>query len=178
MVMTSTQQIALDKYLESATLENGYKACTFKQLADDLKKENIQVGKSTLQRWAKKFNFEKHLEKKIQIIIVDEADKTPEQKALAKTIKKDMVTVEKNSELMSKSYGILERFLDDTIFALDEGKKVSRDDIKIAKDIAVLTSTREDKLLDRLSNSGSDKVSSDEIIEEFNTIDLDLEIEE
>ncbi len=175
MVMTLNQQKALDVYLDSATFENGYKPYTYQQLSDKLKEFDIKVGKSTLQRWASKFNFEKHLENKVQAILVDEADKTPEQKALTRIIKKDLVTVEKNAELISKGYAILEKFLDDTISAFEDGKKVSKDDIKLAKDITLLTTGREDKMLDRLANTGGDTLSSEELKEEFEMIELEIE---
>ncbi len=173
--MTVNQQKALDVYLDSATFENGYKPYTYKQLSDKLQDFDIKVGKSTLQRWSSKFSFEKHLEKKVQTILVDEADKTPEQKALAKITRKDLVTVERNAELISKGYAILDNFLDNTLEAIENNKKVSKDDIKLAKDITLMTTGREDKMMDRLANAGGDTLSSEELKEEFEMIELEIE---
>jgi hypothetical protein len=175
--MNDEQQKALDLYLKSATIENDYKPLTYQQLSEELKKNGITKGKSTLQRWGATFEFEKRLENKLQTIMIDEDDKTPEQKALSKVYKKDAVTVERNSDLMAMSYDILEKFTEGVIEDIEAKKPVSLDKIKITKDIAVLTAGREDKLLDRLANAGGDTLSSDELKEEFEMIDVEIEDE-
>lgn len=50
-----------------------------------------------------------------------------------------------------------------------------RDDIKLAKDIAVLVTGREDKMLDRLAGMGGEKLTSEEVKKEFDMIEVELE---
>jgi hypothetical protein len=175
--MNDEQQKALDLYLESATIENDYKPLTYQQLSDELKKVGITKGKSTLQRWGATFEFEKRLENKLQTIMIDEDDKTPEQKALSKAYKKDAVTVERNSDLMAMSYEVLELIVEETLEDARNGKHIGKDRANFVKDVANLTAGREDKLLDRLANAGGDTLSSDELKEEFEMIDVEIEDE-
>ncbi len=177
MEMTQAQARALKIYCESATINNGYIPKTFEEIANDLRAEGLQGSSSSIQRWSVKFDFKSHLVAKLQLAVIEDKDKTLETVALRSLDTKKTVDIIRNNELTSDGYEVLETFVDDVLERLDKKEGVSLKEIKLVKDIVLLTSGREDKLLDRLAGAGNETLSSEEIMKEFETIDLDIEEE-
>lgn len=175
--MTPSQARALKIFCDSATLDNGYKTDTFEQIADKLKKEGLKGSSSSVHRWYDKFNFEDHLQAQIQLAIIDKKDQTPTTLALRTIEDKKTVDILRNNELSADGYEVLELYVTNILERLDAGLNVSINEIKLVKDIVLLTTGREDKLLDRLAGAGNETLSSAEIMKEFENIDLPIEEE-
>ncbi len=177
-MMTPSQIRAYEIYLEGSKPENDYKPTPFSKIADQLKDEGFTGSSSAIQRWSKRFMWKEQLDQQLQIIVIDDEDKTTEEKALSSVVKKRLVDINRNNELTADCYEIMELFLQQTTSNYDKNKVITREDVKIVKDIAVLTGGREDKLLDRIADAGGEKLSSDQIMDEFDAIDVDVEEEE
>jgi len=177
MEMTPSQARALQIYKSSATIENGYTPKTYKEIESDLRAEGLQGSSSSIHRWSEKFNFKGCLEASLSLSIIDDQDNTTKGLALRKLDERKAVDILRNNELTSDGYEVLENFTTGVLERLDEGKKVSLLEIKLVKDIVILTSGREDKLLDRLAGAGTETLTSEEILKQFEEVDLDLEEE-
>jgi hypothetical protein len=175
--MTPAQARALKIYCESATMNNGYIPKTFEEIANILREEGYHGSSSSVQRWCTKFDFKSHLTAQIQLAVIEDKDKTLETVALRTIDTKKAVDIIRNNELTSDGYEVLENFVDNVLERLDKKEAVSLKEIQLVKDIVLLTSGREDKLLDRLAGAGNETLSSEEILKEFETIDIDIEEE-
>lgn len=174
-ILDPNQKRALEIYLESATFENDYKTISCMKIEEKLKDEGFSGGKSSINRWIKDFDFKSHLELKIQTSFTKDKSIAKTTEALRKSVEKDLVTVERNSKLIANTYSILEEFASHVLHEIKEKKRFTREDIKLVKEIAVLTTGREDKMLDRLALIGSEKISSQELLEEFQNVVIELE---
>ena len=173
--MTPIQKRALELYCESATILKDYRPDTYEQISKKLEKENLKASSSSIQRWSKKFNFDEYLQFHIQSIVINDKENNTQQKALSVAVKKSIVDIERNNELTADCYELMELFAKQTAENYDNTGVIKRDDIKIIKDIAVFTGGREDKLLDRIANAGTEKMSSAEMLEQHKLIELDIE---
>jgi hypothetical protein len=173
--MTSAQLTAFNIFCDGATPENDYKPTPFVKIAEKLKKDGLAGSSSAIQRWSKKFMWQEQLDQQLQLMVLEEDDKTTEQKALTRVVKKRLVDINRNNALTADCYEILELFAKQTADNYDKNEVITREDAKVAKDIAVLTSGREDKLLDRIAQSGGEKLSSEDLKKEFKLIDMDIE---
>jgi len=164
--MDKNQKIALDVWLGTATLFNDFKPISDRDLCVELSHLDVEVSKSTIERWRKKFNFEGFLQMKIASSMVDDADTRAmiEKSSLDVAVKKTTVDVQRNSELTSIAYEILELKMRLIKTEYDQTNLISLDNAKFAKDVALLTSGREDKLLDRAALVGTaELITADEI---------------
>lgn len=166
---------ALQIYLDSATYENDYKPYSCIRISEELKHLGLEGSKSTVDRWMKEFDFKAHLELKIQSSFTKDKSIARTTETLRKAVEKDLVTVERNAKLIALSYDILERYSKHILENIEKTNKFVRDDIKLVKEIAVLTTGREDKMLDRLASIGNDKISSEQLLKEFNEIEVEIE---
>lgn len=167
---------ALEIYLESATFDNEYKPLSRVKIAEQLNAEGFDGSKSSVDRWIKDFGFESHLQLKVQSSFTKDKDISKTTEALRKTVETDLVSVARNKELMSSAYEVMELFTDRVLAtAQTDVNRVRRDDVKLVKDIALLTAGREDKMLDRLALAGHERVSSKELKAEFEMIDIEVE---
>lgn len=173
--MTQAQARALQIYCDSANIHNDYKAKTFEEIATQLKREGYKASSSSVQRWSKKFQFEEHLQIQIQSSLITDKDKKAEHNAITRDVTKKLVDIQRNNELTADCYELMELFTKQVADTYDRTGNIKRDDIKIVKDIAVFTGGREDKLLDRLANTQDEKLSSADMLEQFDTIDVEIE---
>lgn len=173
MEMTPAQVRALKLYCSSATIQNGYAPMTFEEIAKELRSEGLQGSSSSIQRWSVKFDFRAHLEAQIQLAVIDGGD--AKSIALRKIDSTKAVDIIRNNELTANGYEILEIYVNEVLEHHDRTGKISIKDVKVVKDIVVLTSGREDKLLDRLAGIGGEKLSSSDLKKEFDMIDMDME---
>jgi len=176
--MSLLQKRALTIYCESATIFNDYKPFTFARLSEELAKEGLQASSSSLQRWHKKYNFEEYLQFQIQTVIINDKENSIKDKALTISVQKSLVDINRNNELTADCYELMELFAHQVAANYDKHQVIKRDDIKIIKDIAVFTGGREDKLLDRIAERGTDKLSSEDMKKEFDAIDVDIEVDD
>ncbi len=174
-VLDANQKRALEIYLESATFENDYKPISCVRIEEKLKEEGFSGGKSSINRWIKDFDFKSHLEFKIQASFSKDKSIAKTTETLRKSVEKDLVTVERNGKLISDTYEILEEFASHVLNEIKHKNRFTREDIKLIKEIAVLTTGREDKMLDRLALIGNEKISSKDLIEEFNSVIIEVE---
>ncbi len=167
---------ALKLYCDNATIENEYKSMSFQKISTELVNLGFaEMNKSTIKRWADRFKFKEHLQVQIQTLLISQKDKSVEQKALTINITKKAVDITRNNLLTTDCYDILEDYVDQVKdFKATQGY-ITQDQVKIIKDIGSFTAGREDKLLDRLSDLGGDKLSSKQLLEQFATIEIDIE---
>lgn len=175
--LTPVQLRALEIYTSSADIHNGYTPLSLEKIAQQLRDEGFQASSSAIGRWKTKYQFDSHLQAQIQLIIIDDEEKLIERKALSTSVEKKLVDIKRNNELTADCYELMELFTEQVVTHYDEKQYIMRDDIKIIKDIAVFTGGREDKLLDRLADSGGDKISSEQMKEQFEMIDVEIEDE-
>ena len=178
--MDKNQKIALDLWLGTATLFNDFKPCTDRELCIELSHLDIDVTKSTIDRWRKKFNFEGYLQMKIAASMVDDKETRDmiEKSSLDLAVKKTTVDVQRNGELASMAYEILELKMQLIVKEYEVTKSISLDNAKFAKDVAALTTGREDRLLDRSALMGAaELISKEDILSGFNNLAVDVEIE-
>ena len=169
------QKRALEVYLNSATYDNDYKPDSCVKISEQLKEEGFEVSKSSVNRWINDFDFEAHLELKIQASFSNDKSIARTTQIMRESVEKDLVTVERNGKLIGSCYEILELFADNIIENIKRTNRYVRDDIKLIKEIAVLTTGREDKMLDRLASIGNNKISSEELLKAYNDVVIDLE---
>ena len=173
--MTPLQKRALEIYCNSANIYNDYKAISFQELSEKLEKEKTPVGKSTLQRWSKKFDFKSYLDFQIQQTMIVDVDSTVQKRAISVAVEKKLVDVQRNGELSADFYEIMENYVNQVKDDFANGKRISAEAMKFAITGATMTTGREDKLLDRIANAGTDKTSSAEMLEQHKLIELDIE---
>jgi hypothetical protein len=180
MTMTKEQQKALDIYLESATLFNDFKPLSDREIAEALEDQGFKVGKSSIDRWRKKFDFEGHLRNKISASMVNDKETREliEKSSSDEVIKKTIIDVERNGKLASKAYEILEHKSDLILSKYEATKQISDNDVKLALAIAQLTTGREDRMLDRAAmRDAAALVSRDDILAQLHVTDIEVEIE-
>lgn len=187
--MNKEQLRALEIYLASATYDNNYKPIGFVAISEALKKEGISVGKSTIGRWSKKFDWDKRLELKIQQVIISDKSDDIANKALQATVGRTLDTFEANRKLQDDGYYVLQKYMTKVKKDVDSGRFI-KEDVKLAIEIHKLTTGRDDKMYDRLANAPRETVSSNDLIKELmnteiaideDSIDIDfddIEVEE
>jgi len=179
-MMDKNQKIALDLWLGTATLFNDFKPCTDRELCIELSHLDIEVTKSTIDRWRKKFNFEGHLQNKISASMVTDSDTRDliAKSASDAVIEKTIVDIERNGKLSGMAYAILEAKAEMILLKYETTSVVSDNDAKIAVQIAQLTTGREDRMLDRAAMLDTAKlISKDDILAGFGSLSIDVEIE-
>lgn len=172
--MLANEARALEIFLESATFENDFRPMSYSHIAKQLEAEEFAGTKSSIGRWAQKYKWDEALEIKRKEAIIASGGDNVQNKALMILDQKTEVTVKRNSELISDTYEVMEAFLVRVKEDIARGV-FRRDDIKLAKDIAVLVTGREDKMLDRLAGMGGEKLTSEEVKKEFDMIEVELE---
>jgi len=173
--MLPNEKRGFDLYIESATFENGFIPLSFAKIAEKLKEEQYSGSKASVHRWSKKYKWEEQLHLKRQkAILVAGGDKDIQEKAISVLDEKTKVDVERNAILIGGSYDVMEGFIEKVKAEMARGI-YKLDNIKLAKDIAVLVTGREDKMLDRLADMGADRLSSQDLKAEFEAIEVDFE---
>jgi hypothetical protein len=174
--MTKAQARAMEIYLSSATYMNEFKPLSYKKISEQLRKEGFEGGsESAIGRWGSKYKWKRILKHQQQIMIVPDDEKSTEEKAVSKAIKTKLVDLERNNVVTAQCYDLMEDFIYQVKDNKDRTGIIHRDDIKIVKDIAVFTAGREDRLLDRVAEHGGEKLTSNDLKEQFKQIDIDIE---
>ena len=174
-IMSDAQRRALEIYIDGADEFNDFKHTSFEDITRILKKEGFQCSSSTVQRWSVRFKFKEHLELHLKTILIDEKKDLLVKKATSKAAKKTIVDLERNNQLTAKGYGVLEVYLDDLESKCERGYIPKQSDIKLVTQIVSFSAGREDKMFDRIALAGGNSVNPDDILEEFDSIDVDVE---
>lgn len=178
--MDKNQTLALQLWLESANLWNDFKPMSDRELCEVLEREGIVVGKSTIDRWRKKFDFEAHLQTKISVSMVEDQGTRDliSKSASDAVVQKTIVDLDRNETLAGMAYSILEAKAEVILKKYEDTKSISDNDAKIALSIAQLTTGRTDRMLDRAAMLDAAKlVSKDDLLDQFNNIDVEIEEE-
>ena len=168
---------ALDIFLDSAVFENGYKPLSLAKIAEQLKNEGFDASSSSVGRWRILYHFDKRLELKISTIALKDEESDIKAKAITNSTKETIDRFKVNGELIDDIYTLVQCFINKVKEDV-ANNRFNREDIKILKDLLLLTTGREDKMLDRLANAPAETVSSEDILAQINSIDVDIEIED
>lgn len=161
--MNHEQKKAMDVWLASASLDNNFETITDRALSEVLEKEHsIVASKSTIERWRNKFGWQSFLDLKVASAVVTDEEKMDDIKSAVgvEAAKATLVDVKRNGELNALAYSILFGELEEIKEKQISGKRITMDEAKLAKDVATLTSGREDKLMDRAAFMGTAKLLS------------------
>lgn len=167
--MNHEQKKAMDVWLASASLDNNFETMTDRALSEVLEKEHgIVASKSTIERWRNKFGWQSFLDLKVASAVVNDEEKMDDIKNAVglEAAKITLVDVKRNGELNALAYSILFGELEEIKDKQLKGKRITLDEAKLAKDVATLTSGREDKLMDRAAFMGTAKLLSADDIKE------------
>lgn len=167
--MNHEQRKAMDVWLASASLDNNFETIPDRALSDVLREEyNIEVSKSSIERWRNKFSWQSFLDLKVASAVVTDEEKMDDIKNSVgiEAAKTTLVDVRRNGELNALAYSILFGELEEIKDKQLKGKRITLDEAKLAKDVATMTSGREDKLMDRAAFMGTAKLLSADDIKE------------
>lgn len=173
--MTEAQRAALEIYLE---VDADYKAPPFSVIAERLNERGFASSKSSVQRWSKECDFEDYLERHINALVLADEEKNREllDAAGAENLKKTLMTLEENAELLHGSHGVLKLLVEQVSGRARAGRHISKDDAKLMIQLYNITSAREDRLHDRQAALGAiDKLTKAELLKQFAGTSVDIE---
>lgn len=177
--MNHEQRKAMDVWLSYASMDNNFETPTDRYLSDVLKDEHgIEASKSTIERWRNKYGWQSFLDLKISSAVVNDEEKMDDIKKSVgiEAAMATVVDVKRNGELNSIAYAIMEGELKAIYEKIQNGKRITADEAKYAKDVATLTSGREDRLMDRAALMGAaSKVSREDFLGAITKTVLDIE---
>lgn len=175
--MNEIQQRAFEIYLDSATFESDYKPITEEQLAKKLQSEGLKASSSAINRWKAKFNWADALKNKVTLAMsTDKQTKNLLQaSSLQSAVKNTKVDIERNNVLIAASYEFFEIEAAEILQRKKNGERISEEERSTMKFVATLSTTRHDKMLDRLAIVPPDAVSAQDIIDRFKNITLEVE---
>lgn len=174
--MSEVQIEAYKLYCLGATLDNGYKHMSYELIAKELEQKGYaKFNKTTIKRWADRYNFQDKLKMQIATAITPADQYSAEQHAISVEVEKKAVDITRNNFLTADCYDLLEEYVAQVRAFFEKEGYITQEQIKIIKDIASFTGGREDKLLDRLADLGGDKLSPKEVLEQLTTIDVEIE---
>lgn len=172
---TEAQKAALDIYLD---VDAEYKPPSFTLMSQILLTKGHSVSSSTLQRWSKKLDFETHLNRHINALTLASKEdyENLEKEAGAKNLKKTLMTLEENAELLHGSHSVLVLLVQQILDRQKKGFPISKDDAKLMIQLYNITSAREDRLHDRQANLDAvDKITKTELLKQFASTGIDIE---
>jgi len=191
LVLPKNVEIALEIWLTSATIHNNYTPLSDRKLVDELEKKGVVAKKTTIERWRKKYNFADKLNSlTAQALSTDKDIRDLVTKSSnSAVVQKTIDDMRKNEELEDLAYGILKAKLLTLQNKHEHGGAITNDEAKIAVQIALLTSGRKDKALDREAAMATAKmlssqdalqalIGSEIDIEPIDNDDIDIEIDE
>lgn len=176
-VMNEIQQKAFDIYIQSANLENDFTPISERALAKKLHDMGLKSSMSAIGRWKKKFGWAQALQNEVTLAMsrdkpVKDMLRNSSLKAVVENTKVD---IERNDVLMASSYQFFETEAREILEKKRNGEFISKEERETMKFIATLSTTRKDKMLDRMALMPRDAVSADEILSRFSAISLEVE---
>ena len=186
---SEAQKKALEIFLE---VDDDYRAPSFVFIAQKLKELGYKASQSSVQRWSKEFGFEFYLQNHVNSLMLADKEKAQNMQTAAgeENLKRTLMTLEENAELLHGSHKILKLAIEEINAKYDKTNKISKDDVKIMLQLYKVTSEREDRLHDRQAGlEAIDKIGKNDLlkvlaqtgvdIEELQAeaIDVDIEVE-
>jgi len=176
--MNDNQTRAFNIYMDSATMDNGFIPISFKSIAEQLNLSFVEGSKSSVGRWSLKWKWKEMLEAKVSASLVEEGEAKDliEQSSISAATQKVIDDFQTNERLKSNSYQILEAQMQKYFEKLKSGNYLTHDDEKFMLKVLEITSTREDKLLDRQAILDASKlVSSTELLRSLEILEVEIE---
>lgn len=173
--MSGAQQKALEFYLE---VDEEYKPPSFSDISQRLIAAGYSGSKSTVQRWSKECNFEHHLNRHVNALMLSDKNDYDrlEKEAGAENLKRTLMTLEENAELLHGSHAVLKLLVDQIMERAAGGRAITKDDAKLMIQLYNITSAREDRLHDRQAGLDAvDKITKTELLKQFASVDVDIE---
>jgi len=173
--MTEAQRAALEIYLD---VDDDYQPPSFASISEQLAKRGLKGSKSTVQRWSKEFDFENHLNRHVNaLVLADKEDyENLEREAGAENLKRTLMTLEENAELLHGSHNILKLLIGQITKRAEAGKFITKDDAKLMIQLYNITSAREDRLHDRQAGLDAvDKITKSDLLTQFSQVGIDIE---
>jgi len=176
--MNSTQQQAFDIYYESADMDNGFIPMSFNQVAEECNKLGLKASKSSVGRWAVKFGWKDKIAQKVDLTLSEDKEvknliEVSSQNSATQKVIDDFLS---NERLKSTSYTVLETQMMKYSKKLESGEYLTHNEEKFVLKVLEITSTREDKLLDRQALLSATKLTnSDDVLKALNSETIDVE---
>ena len=165
--MNELQTKAFNIYINSATIDNNFSAISYSVLADTLISDGEKCSKSAIGRWAKKWQWKDYIKKGIDTTI--ETSKETYSKS-------DDVFI-LNEQMNLIGYNIVIAQMKSYERKIKEGGHLTSTEEKFIIQSLKISTTREDKLLDRRALLASrNLVSSEDVLQALS--DTILEVEE
>lgn len=176
--MNEEASIAYEIWINSATLENDFTPITERKLAELLTTKGISSSSSRINRWKQKYGWNKLLEHKINLALIEnkELNRTIKHAALNTAVENTKVDIERNTKLLGVAYSIAEIELTELYHKRQNGS-LSKDEFKRFEALFKIVADRDDRMNDRLAHIATEAVSSVEVFERLNQISLDIETE-
>ena len=174
--MNEEASIAYEIWINSATLENDFTPITERKLAELLSTKGISSSSSRINRWKQKYGWNKLLEHKINLALIEnkELNRTIKHAALGAAVENTKVDLERNTKLLGVAYSIAEIELIELYHKRQNGT-LSKDEFKRFEALFKIVADRDDRMNDRLAHIATEAVSSVEVFERLNAITLDIE---
>ncbi len=175
------QQKAEELYLDSISYENDYKPVSFPRLKEMLENKGVKTSTSALGRWSKKFDWEEKVKKIVTAATLGdgEASDLIEKSSLDKSTKKILKDFEANEDLKNDAYHLLGIQMKHYMKKVEKNTPLSLDNTKVVIKILEVTSTREDKLLDRQAMLMATKLAnSTDVLASLQGEVIEVEIDE
>jgi len=150
-MIKTPQEIAKDLYLDSATFENNFKPLSDQKISDQLKALGHDYSKSAVFKWRNKEEWKKALDHNIKLALSQDEDvkgalsNAPDDSS----VKQAVVDIDRNRNLMSLGYKVLEAKAVIILKDYQASKKISDADAKLMVQVMQVTGNREDRMLDR-----------------------------
>ena len=173
--MSAAQRAALDIYLD---VDHDYAPPSFSVISERLTQAGFTASKSTVQRWSKEFKFETHLNRHVNALVLSDKDdyERLEKEAGAENLKKTLMTLEENAELLHGSHGVLKLLVSQISVKAKANKPITDKDAKLMLQLYSITSAREDRLHDRQAGLDAvDKITKAELLKQFAGTNINLE---
>lgn len=176
--MNEEASIAYEIWINSATLENDFTPITERKLAELLTTKGISSSSSRINRWKQKYGWNKLLEHKVNLALIEnkELNRTIKHAALGAAVENTKVDIERNTKLLGVAYSIAEIELTELYHKRQNGS-LSKDEFKRFEALFKIVADRDDRMNDRLAHIATEAVSSVEVFERLNQISLDIETE-
>lgn len=176
--MNEEASIAYEIWINSATLENDFTPITERKLAELLTTKGISSSSSRINRWKQKYGWNKLLEHKVNLALIEnkELNRTIKHTALNTAVENTKVDIERNTKLLGVAYSIAEIELTELYHKRQNGS-LSKDEFKRFEALFKIVADRDDRMNDRLAHIATEAVSSVEVFERLNQISLDIETE-
>lgn len=179
-VLTSDQQAALEIYLD---LDEDYKPPKIAAIVDRLAAINIKSSKSSVHRWIndEALGFKEHLRRTVNTLVAQDEKANQElmEAAGKANVKRTMMTLEENAELVNLGKDILLIKMQMIMAKYEKTAVLSMDDARFAKEVYTITAGREDKLHDRQAGlMAATLLSKDDVLKQLQNTAVEIEDEE